>query len=224
MADSRILITGSEYSATRWLTAMFRHNATTESKNIHHELLRERPARLLREWKTPGIHIVVCQSMGWLPELHERFPDMQVAFVLRDPVDNALSIAANYHGKNSPAQALFQGSMRWGLLEQSMRTAERLKIKTSVWHFDYYTTLNGFIEMARHLGVPLIGKPKYLDNKSKTGDRKIQREELPVFIVSTFDKVFAEHEYLARAYDEAKSYAYSKLNPRKEMKNEISLV
>lgn len=211
--NAHVFITGAPRSATRWLRDMIDDNIAVKPRTIKHEALRNNPIRMLMDWTAPGFHVTVCQSTSWLLALQRQFPDLQVALLLRDPVESTLSITSNsYDGKHTPGQGIFRTALCWGAMEQMLRIADENRITVLPWHFDYYTTAEGFKALADSLQIPLKDPVEAKAKRYATPKEMRQyREEWPEIILKQIEEVFSEHVLLKRAYDKAKAYADEKL-------------
>jgi hypothetical protein len=140
-----------------------------------------------------------------------------MAVIMRDPIDSALSLLSHrQHRKpkfDEPGLLSVWITQAWAALEQGLRILERLEINAPCWHFDYYTTLTGFKELANSADVQLVDEIRYTDKTYSTGHGdKIYREEVPSILIEQLEEAFAGFEYLKRAHDKAKAEAQAKLD------------
>ena len=221
--DARILVVSDMRAGTTWLTEMFKDNVRAAHKEITHEGFRGGLVRRLHVWETDGTHISVGHDGPIIDELYRRFPDLRVAFCFRDPVDHIISLLSTYHGGtggSGAGNALVGASWHWGAQEQAIRTVDRLGIKATYWHFDYFTTLEGFCEMATTLDLPLKEEPTTSTHKNASDpNKRMHREEWPVITEALVREYHSNFERLSVEYDKAKAYADDRLAQLKGMQS-----
>jgi hypothetical protein len=214
--SSHVFVLSHPKAGTRWVRDMFAENVLCVRKDIVHEAFRTQPVRTLRRWKEPGLHIAVCYSSTWIPQAYREFPELRMAVIMRDPIDSALSLLSHrQRGKpkfDEPGHFSVWITEAWGLLNRGLQILEELNIDAPRWHFDYYTTLTGFKELANSIDVQLVDRIKYAEKTYETdrGDR-IYREEVPNILIEQLEEAFAGFKYLKQAHDKAKAEAQAKL-------------
>lgn len=221
--NKRIIIHGAMRSATTWVASMLHHHVDDDGRkcDVEHEMFRHPPlAPKLDRWTKDGIHISVGFESVILDMLHQKFPDLQVAFLVRNPLDQLLSMVAQpWFGPREGTHevgSILTAAWHWGPVNTTIGIAKALGLDARVWHFDYYTTVDGFCELADSLGLNLKrndrGTVNACDNRMKTsGDERKRKVQWTDETRDLLWEFFRRHEHLSPAYDEAKAYADEKL-------------
>lgn len=218
--NKHIVVFGSIRSGTQWLAKMF--GAFTDNgeeiTNVRHEGFKKMPiARMLYHWKQPGIHINVGDDAVMIDLLCKNFPDLQIAVVVRDPLDQLLSIFScdGFRPRSnlmSDTGSFLTGMWNWGNIDQVLARAKALGIEAKTWHMDYYTTAEGFKELATSLGLKLRDNFEALPpiNSGRKLSRP-SRDEWNEGIPEALQQMHRCMPQLGPAYIEAKQYAEKKL-------------
>lgn len=216
--SKHIVVYGCMRSATGWLSKMFARNVDSDELdlNVDHEGFRKAPlVRMINHWGREGIHIEVGFDGVMIEYLHERFPDLQVAVIVRDPIDQLLSFYSTRYQPNgglSDTGAFLTGIWHWGAIEAVLATAKAVGIDVKVWHLSYYTTFNGFKELAESLGLALRSDAELLPPWNTSNRRNGPCiEEFTPSVIEAVKQMHARLPLLSAGYAEAKAYAESKL-------------
>lgn len=167
------IITGMGRTGTTWLASILNQHANCFCT---HEAFRPPTwPEAFDEWKkadAPVVGDVNSYARFFLSQLEEDLhPDW--VFCWRDPLQLIHSIIArggsafNWNHRVY-TRSRFDFKLRivatWflGDLEVMLSRAQKLGITAANWHFDHYTTNNGVLELAEHLGLQ-FDKPPIFD-------------------------------------------------------------
>jgi len=156
MENKYFIFTGMGRTATQWLAETLNKHPMA---NVTHEpfSLANWPDRFT-EWlqiDSPIVGMANSFARFYIKEIEDTIhPDWH--FLWRDPYS---LINSNIARHNFPPKFTIESRIRYiaprtfGDLESALACVERLKISVIHWHYDYYTTKEGFTELAHSIGL-----------------------------------------------------------------------
>lgn len=217
--SEHILLCSVARSASDWLTKMLRGSVDSGGLglDIVHEKLLCKKLTLLKtfeDWRRPGIiHVAVGAGSLMIEMLHTRFPDLKMAVLLREPIDQLMSLHSHggrFIGHPTDAGLFQTAGYNWGALELMLSTAKALNIDARPWHLDYFTTPEGFKEMTESLGLRLLSGAPHLGPEN-TCVHKMSADDFSPDVIAALRRMYRRAPLLSAAYDRAKAYADEKL-------------
>jgi hypothetical protein len=179
---------------------------------VHEKFLCNRYALLqaFEDWRRPGmIHVAVGAGALMIEMLHTRFPDLQMAVLVRDPIDQLMSMHSHggrFIGHPTDAGLFQSAGYNWGALEVMLSTAKALNIDARAWHLDYFTTPKGFKDLAQSLGLRLKPDAPHA-GPANVCERRVSVEDFSPDVIAALRRMHGQLPLLSKAYSRAKAYA-----------------
>jgi hypothetical protein len=142
-------------SASRWLTFMLNENAKEHVSFRHEGWHPDCFAEIDEEWRlgNPGIYGSVGYAGYWCWSYIMREFKPKVVFLWREPISQARSMLCRKQWKGDWFISEYYSVL--AVYESILRRVEADQTSVTHWHFDRYTTHDGFVEMCQHLGIGL---------------------------------------------------------------------
>lgn len=156
----RFIFAGPIRSGSTWLAEMFKKNITGNLVEFKHESFTHNYTKTLKRWQRgpDGIYGSVGHDHTFFPMLDAALQPKWI-FMWRPPLKLIESIFrwVSRNRKRGPRTdeiyartfAVYSG------LEAALTEAERRGTSVEHWHFDRYTTPEGFKALAKHLSIPV---------------------------------------------------------------------
>lgn len=214
MPGKRVIIYSLFKQATKWVTRMINTNAVDSvGKNrpvdVVHEGFLKQSLKTLRHWRDlEHDMVVVGPAAHMMTAIMDRRPDTKWCCLWRDPLDHMLSLHRADNRYSCFGGVLFTAMNHWSAREAALRTLEQAGIEVTHWHIDYYTTPDGFRDMASSVGLTLNTKLKLLPPQDVTNyskklayeDFALPEAEAKTLVMDRFNSL----EYSKAAYVQAR--------------------
>lgn len=204
-----IVLMGGPRAGTCWVPLTIQRNVVP-APNVGHEVFREDMSATFKQWDQSGVHIAVgWESAALMPVIHKRYPDAQWACLHRHPIRQLESVVRtwgaqpSHHRKTRIGFQLMIMGMYWSALEAALRFAAQNGIEVPHWHMDYYTTKNGFRELAKSLDLAV--KPNIDMSAGRNGDEpyRYSIDSIPGGEQLAWE-LFDSHKLVKQAYEAAR--------------------
>jgi hypothetical protein len=182
----RVVIASVWRQATTWMTSMVRKNLRTPGRAtwVMHEAFWRGEMHALRYWEEfDGTCVAIGSDMHAIRQIHAIRPDTKFCVLWREPLAQVISAIHTARRGNQAGRefgSIHRSAIEWWTgREWELKQAKELGIELTHWHFDYYTTREGFIELMKAVELPMREDVVMTPPENGSVGMRMRLEDLP---------------------------------------------